>query len=249
MDDPAQDTSTNSTKNSSLGVPVAIVVAGGLIALALYLGGGVGKATGKVAGSAGTGATNPPAQPAPAVSIGDIRPVTADDHVRGPATAKVTVIEYSDLECPFCKRFHPTMQQLVAEYPNDVRWVYRHFPLEKLHQQAPKESEAVECASEQGKGWEMIDKIYEVTPSNDGLDLDTLPTLAREAGVANVAQFEACVESGKYKGRVDDDVADAQSAGGQGTPYSVVLGPNGEKAPISGAQPYASVKAAVDKFL
>lgn len=254
MDDPVPTTSTNSAKNNSLGVPVAIVVAGGLIAVALYFGSASSKTSTDQGGGAATAGNTGntaavPAQPAPAVSIGDIRPVTADDHVRGPAAAKVTVIEYSDLECPFCKRFHPTMQQLVKEYPNDVRWVYRHFPLEQLHQQAPKESEAVECASEQGKGWEMIDKIYEVTPSNDGLDLDTLPTLAREVGVANIAQFEACVESGKYKGRVDDDLADAQSAGGQGTPYSVVLGPNGEKVPISGAQPYASVKAAVDKFL
>jgi protein-disulfide isomerase len=138
------------------------------------------------------------------------------------------------------------MQQLVKEYPNDVRWVYRHFPLPQLHQQAPKESEAVECADEQGKGWEMIDKIYEITPSNDGLDLTTLPELARQVGVANIATFTTCLESGKYKNRVDADVADAQSAGGRGTPYSVLITADGQKIPISGAQPYASVKAMVD---
>lgn len=239
---------SNTSKNGALGVPVAIVIAGGLIALAIYYGGGTGLKA-QVAGDVQPVATNPPLQAPPAPAIGDIRPVTADDYVRGPMDAKVTVIEYSDLECPFCKRFHPTMQQLVKEYPNDVRWVYRHFPLEQLHQQAPKESEAVECAKEQGKGWEMIDKIYEVTTSNDGLDMATLPTLARGLGVTNIPQFEACLESGKYKSRVDDDIADAQAAGGRGTPYSVVIGPDGQKAPISGAQPYASVKAAVDQYL
>lgn len=236
MNDPMKPT-------NSWGVPIAIVIAGGLIALALYFGGGRAN---QVA------STNQAAAPLPtalAPSIGDIRPVTADDYVRGPATAKVTVIEYSDLECPFCKRFHPTMQQLVAEYPNDVRWVYRHFPLEQLHQQAPKEAEAVECAQEQGKGWELIDKIYEVTTSNNSLDLKTLPTLARQVGVVNIAQFESCVAADKYKSQIDNDIADAQSAGGRGTPYSVIMGPNGAKVPINGAQPYATVKAAVAKFL
>ena len=230
---------------NAFGVPASIVIAGGLIALAIYFGGG-SRGGAAVSGQQ----TAAPAIPTPvAPVIGDIRPVSDDDYVRGPANAKVTIIEYSDLECPFCKRFHPTMQQLVKEYPNDVRWVYRHFPLPQLHQQAPKESEAVECAKEQGKGWELIDKIYEVTPSNDGLDLTTLPALAQQVGVANRAQFETCLESGKYTSRVDDDVADAQAAGGQGTPYSVLLAPNGEKVPISGAQPYATVKATVERFL
>lgn len=231
---------------NSLGTPVAIVIAGGLIALAIYFGGGAGR-TNNVASQNPPAASAQPTVPPPA--IGDIRPVGEGDYVRGPATAPVTVIEYSDLECPFCKRFHPTMQQLVREYPNDVRWVYRHFPLPQLHQQAFAESEAVECADEQGKGWELIDKIYEVTPSNDGLDLTTLPTLAQQVGVANRAQFEACLASGKYKSQVEEDIADAESAGGRGTPYSVILAPNGEKIPINGAQPYASVKATVERFL
>ena len=230
----------------SLSTPLAIVIAGGLIALAVYFGGSASQPSGTVSDNqAGTSALPTPEIPV----IGDIRPVSDQDYVRGPATAKVTVIEYSDLECPFCKRFHPTMQQLVREYPNDVRWVYRHFPLPQLHQQAFQESEAVECAREQGKGWEMIDKIYEVTPSNDGLDLTTLPTLAQQVGVTNRAQFEACLTSGKYKSRVEDDIADAEAAGGRGTPYSVILAPNGEKIPINGAQPYATVKATVERFL
>lgn len=243
------DVAPDSTKPAnSLGVPAAIVIAGGLIALAVYYGGGQGTAN-RVAAVDQPAITVPPAAAPEVPPIGDIRPVADTEYVRGPANAKVTIIEYSDLECPFCKRFHPTMQQLVKEYPNDVRWVYRHFPLPQLHQQAPKESMAVECANEQGKGWEMIDKIYEVTPSNDGLDLTTLPQLASQVGVANAVTFKACLDSDKYKSKVDADVTDAAAAGGRGTPYSVLITADGQKIPISGAQPYATVKATVDKYL
>lgn len=245
MNEKIEEEKKSGGAQSPMGVPVAIVVAGGLIALAVYFGG-----------------RGPAEQPVPeevaaelgeakvaGATIGDIRAVDETDHVRGAANARVTVIEYSDFECPFCKRFHPTMQQLVAEYPNDVRWVYRHFPLEQLHSQAPKEAEATECAGEQGKFWELADIVYEVTPSNDGLDLATLPDLARRAGVPDVPRFESCLESGVFADQVAEDLKDAETAGGMGTPYSVIIGPNGEKEALSGAQPYASVKAAVEKYL
>jgi len=226
------------------GVPIAIVIAGALIALAVYFGNDSAPVAAPVAAEP-TAAAAVPSAP----SIGDIRPVSDTDHIRGNANAKVTIIEYSDFECPFCKRFHPTMQQVMKEYPNDVRWVYRQFPLEQLHRQAPAESVASECAGEQGRFWEFTDLIYEVTPSNDGLDLTQLPTYARQAGVANIPQFEACLDSGKYDERIAADIADAQVAGGRGTPYAVVLGPEGEKLPINGAQPFASIKATIDSLL
>ena len=141
------------------------------------------------------------------------------------------------------------MQQIVDEYPNDVRWVYRQFPLEQLHRKAKKQAEATECAAEQGKFWELTDKIFEVTPSNDGLDMDTLPDLARQVGVPNIQQFQSCLDSGKYTQAVEDDIADAQAAGGRGTPYSVVLTADGKKLPINGAQPYESVKQTIEQAL
>ena len=252
----SESESTHTTKQTSqvFGVPAAIVIAGALIAAAVYFGGGN---LGNNAGTAGTQVANnnaggQPAQPAAAPAqptVGDIREVTSEDHIRGATNAKVTVIEYSDFECPFCKRFHPTMTQLLEEYPNDVRWVYRQAPLAQLHAKATKEAEATECAAEQGKFWELTDLIFEVTPSNDGLNLDDLPKLAGQAGVPNIQQFQSCLDSGKYAQHVQDDLADAQSAGLRGTPYSVVLAPNGEKFPISGAQPYASVKQIVDQAL
>ncbi len=244
---------SSTPKSSPLGIPLAIVIAGGLIAAALYLGGG--KAVSFItqvpdANNAGTtvGTAVAPTQ-LTEPAVGDVRAITDSDHIRGAANAKVTVVEYVDLECPFCKRFHPTLQQLIQEYPNDVRWVYRHFPLEQLHSKAPKQAEATECAGEQGKFWEFTDKIFEVTPSNDGLDMSTLPDLARQVGVPNIQQFQSCLDSGKYADHVAADLADAQTAGGRGTPYSVVIASNGEKFPINGAQPYASVKQVVDKAL
>jgi len=245
--DTAKEESFGKGKPSPLGVPVAIVIAGALIAVAVYFGGRV-PAGQPPENDDVVAAPEEAAEVAGAV-IGDIRPVGEADHVRGAAGARVTVIEYSDLECPFCKRFHPTAQQLTQEYPNDVRWVFRHFPLEQLHQQAAKEAEATECAGEQGKFWEMLDKIFEVTPSNNGLDLNTLPTLATQVGVANMQQFQSCLDTGKYADHVAKDVADAEAAGGRGTPYSVIIGPNGEKEALSGAQPYDDVKAAVEKYL
>lgn len=242
-------------KSSSFGVPAAIVIAGGLIAAAIYFGVSQSNVQSLVAGQQTSNQPAQPAAPAPAPprpTIGAFRPVDEKtDHIRGAANAKVTVIEYSDTECPFCKRFHPTMQQLLKEYPHDVRWVYRHFPLDALHSKARKESEATECAGELGgndKFWAYVDRLFEVTPSNDGLDPAELPKIAEFVGL-NRATFESCLSSGKYASRVADDLADAGAAGAQGTPYSIVLAANGEKFPINGAQPYSAVKQLVDQAL
>jgi len=252
----AEDEQSSSSSNNMLNTPLAIVIAGGLIALALYFsnGGSATTATTKTdtdtdtAPAAGTAAK--PNQPAAAgPTIGDFRPVSDEDHIRGAANAKVTIIEYSDLECPFCQRFHVTMTQVLEKYPNDVRWVYRHFPLTQLHSKADTEAYAAECAGEQGKFWEFTDLVFEVTPSNNGLDLDTLPDLARQAGVANITQFQTCLDSEKYADKVAADLADAGAAGGRGTPYSIVIGPDGETTAINGAQPFESVSATVESLL
>lgn len=110
------------------------------------------------------------------------------DHVLGNPNALVTIIEFSDTECPFCKKFHETMRKIIDEYGKDgkVKWVYRHFPLDQIHSKSRKEAEATECATEQGgneKFWEFINKIYEITPSNNGLDPAELPKIAKSIGL------------------------------------------------------------------
>lgn len=177
-----------------------------------------------------------------------LQPVTPRDHLRGSPDAPVKIVEFGDTECPLCQRFHPTLQRIVAEYPGKVVWVYRHFPNDDIHPKARKEAEATECAAELGgnaKFWAYLDRLFEITPSNNRLDPAQLPRIAEYVGL-NRAKFEQCLRSGKYAQRVADDVADALAAGGQGTPYTVVVAPNGRKFAILGAQPYASVKLVVD---
>lgn len=234
--------------NDRFSIPGAIVLAGAIIAGAIVLTRAPGRPS--APGAAGGPAASPTVAAAEALALKiAFRPVdAARDHIRGPENAKVTLIEYSDTECPFCKRFHPTLQQAIREYPNDVRWVYRHFPLTALHAKALKESEATECAGEQGKFWEYVDLLFERTPSNDQLDPAQLPVIAKDAGL-DAAKFEECLSSGRMAPRVQEDLDDAQKAGGQGTPYTVIVGPQGETIPFSGAQPYANLKQVIDGLL
>ncbi len=180
-----------------------------------------------------------------------MRPISDDDHIRGDKNAPVTIVEYSDLECPFCKRFHPTLVRLINEYEGQVKWVYRHFPLTSLHPKAPKEAEATECANELGgndKFWAYIDRLYEVTPSNNRLELSELPQIAQDVGLDR-QQFEECLNSGKYAQYVQTDYQDAVTAGGTGTPYSVIIDADGNKIPVSGAVPYEQLKQVIDSLL
>jgi len=179
----------------------------------------------------------------------NVKPVDpAKDHIRGNKNAEVTIIEYSDTECPFCKRFHTSMQEVMDTYGTKIRWVYRHFPLDQLHSKARNEALATECANEQGKFWEYIDKVYEATPSNDGLDPAQLTQFAKDLKL-NTTKFQSCMDSKKYAQFVSDQQADGETAGVQGTPFSIVIGPNGEKEAINGALPTASIGQVLDKYV
>lgn len=178
--------------------------------------------------------------------------ITSQDHIRGNFDAPVTIVEYSDFECPFCKSFHPTMQRIVQEYGDQVAWVYRHFPLDSIHSKARPEAVAAECAAELGGNdafWKYADRFFEVTPSNDQTDINTvLPRIAQEIGL-NKSLFAACLESGKYDDHVQDDVDNAIATGGNGTPWSIIVTESGKKYPLSGAQPYEAVKQLVERAL
>jgi protein-disulfide isomerase len=189
---------------------------------------------------------------APTATDITLAPVNSDDHIRGSLNATVKIVEYSDLECPFCKKHHSTMGQLVSEYSNDqVAWVFRHFPLDSLHPKSRKEAEATECAAELGGNdgfWALTDKIFEVTPGNNGLDLDTVPDLAVKVGLDG-DKFTQCWNSGKYANKVQAQYQDATKAGGRGTPYNVIIGPDGQKVPLAGAYPIEAFKQIIDSML
>lgn len=189
-----------------------------------------------------------PQTPAPAASV---PPLALDDHVRGNRNAKVLLIEYSDFECPYCKTFHPTLQQAVNAYGDNVAWVYRHFPL-GFHANAQKEAEAAECVAELGgneKFWEFSDKLFERTTSNGtGFALDKLAPLAAEIGVDTTA-FQTCLDSGKYTEKVKKHMAEGTAAGVTGTPGTFVVKADGSSTLIPGALPLEMVKQAIDKAL
>lgn len=175
------------------------------------------------------------------------------DHIRGNPGAPVTLIEYSDFECPFCKRFHATLKKVVDGSNGQVKWVYRHFPLDELHPvKARKEAAAAECAAELGGNnafWKFADRFFELTPSNNQTDIDTvLPQIAREIGL-DKAQFASCLASGRHDRRVEEDYQSAVASGGRGTPWTIIVSKSGKTFPLSGAQPYASVKQLVDLAL
>jgi len=188
---------------------------------------------------------SPAMSPTPAQT--NVDSVSDQDHVRGDRNARIALIEYSDLECPFCKQFHKTAQRVVDEYDGQVMWVYRHFPLDNLHPKADKEADAAECAED--KFWAMTDKIYEVTPSNNGLNPDDLPKLAKEVGV-DQGKFQECLDSGKFASHVEDDYQSGIRAGVTGTPRNILLDTKtGKTRVIPGAVPFEQVKVAIDAML
>ena len=217
-------------------LPITIVVAGLLIAGAVFLVGNSG------------------AKPTASGSKVTARAYDATkDHILGNPDAAVKVVEYMDLECPHCKIFNTTMHQVMDYYgaSGKVAWVVRPFPLGSIHSKAPKEAEAAECAFDQGGDamyYKFLDKVFEVTPSNDGLDPAQLPVIAKDVGVVNIDQFNQCLSSGKYTKKINDSYAEAIAAGGQGTPFTLVM-VGTDSVVLNGAQPYDSMRAAIDTVL
>jgi protein-disulfide isomerase len=226
----------NTTNKANQGqIAGAIVVAGLLIAGAILLKGNTA-----------------PLAPTPVANNGNnieniqLEPISKDDHILGNIKAKVVIVEYSDLECPFCKVFHQTMQQVLINN-KDIAWVYRHYPISTLHAKAMSEAIATECAWEQGGNtafWQFADKIFEITTSNDGLDSAELPKIAGAIGL-DVNAFNNCLASGKFEEKIQNEIANANKAGVRGTPKSFILKNGKVVDTIDGAQ---SVNVVLEKI-
>jgi len=226
-------------------IAIAIVIAGVIIGGALYYSRG-GSGTDNTGATAGQGTTQSTAD------INSVPTVSGDDHILGNANAPVVIIEYSDFECPFCKDFHLTMRRIMADYgkSGDVAWVFRHFPIPQLHSKAPKEAQAAECAAEQGGNdafWKFADRIFEVTPSNNGLDPATLPAIIKYIGL-DEAKFNECLSSTRHQDVVAKQYQEAVAGGAQGTPFSVIFA-EGQRTPLNGSYPYEAVKGLLDGVL
>lgn len=183
----------------------------------------------------------------------NLRPVDlARDHILGAADAAVTIVEYSDFECPFCKRFHPTMKQFMAENGDRARWVYRHFPLSFHNPGAQTQAEAAECAADLGGNeafWQYTDAIYaRTTAGGDGFPRENLAPLAAEIGV-DAEAFAECLNSGRMTERVQQDQENGAAAGVTGTPAIFLLRRDGQIRALAGALPLTELQAAVDELL
>jgi len=248
---------------NSLSIPAAIVIAGALVAIGIVM---------SKAPAAPQQAANQAAQTV------TVKPVTASDHILGNANAPITVVEYADLECPYCKMFEGTMSQIMSTYgtKGQVAWVYRHFT---VHSLAPSEANAAECASAIGGNnafWQYINTVFATTTSTNSLNPAVLPAIAKNLGL-DTSKFNTCVSAATYLPLVQQETSDAEAAGGQGTPFSVMvlanplsaagqqavgnyisqsgfgqyvsLGANGKTISLDGALPEANVAAIIDLVL
>ncbi|MDA1038454.1 MAG: thioredoxin domain-containing protein [bacterium] len=218
------------------------------IAIAALFGVFSGGATGPSAERAKTQPTAAAAAQAPAAApsaptAGLLPEVTDADWVRGDLSkAKVVMVEYSDFECPFCGRHHPSMLQMMDEFGDDVAWVYRHFPL-SFHPQAQPSAVASECVGEQGGHdafWAFTDVMFE---NQTALGTPLYEKTVQDIGL-DLALFRTCVTSGKYDSKIANDQAGGGAAGVTGTPATFI---NGQI--VSGAVPAVQMQQMISGLL
>ncbi len=166
--------------------------------------------------------------------------VAATGPSKGPDSARVTIIEFSDFQCPFCRREAPVVNEVLGKYPSDVRLVYRHLPLTNIHPRAQAAAEASLCAHEQGRFWEYHDRLFDAPGKFTDADLSRM---AGEAGL-DARRYAGCVEERRYRAAVDEDAKAAEAAGITGTPAFLING-----ILLSGAQPASAFFKLIDREL
>lgn len=231
-----------------VGGVLVICTIGFFVVLSMLLGGdGISNKTTKTTTKPTAAA---PAAPSPSAAptrppAGDVPPVTDEDHVRG--SGDVTIIEYSDYECPFCNRFHPSMTRLLDEYEGQVRWVYRHFPL-SFHAQAMPSANAAECVAELGGNdafWEFTDELF---VNQSALSDSLYEKLAADLGIDG-GDFEGCVNERRHQAHITADQSGGSAAGVTGTPGSFIIAADGSATLVPGAIPYEQLEAMVLQVL
>jgi protein-disulfide isomerase len=165
--------------------------------------------------------------------------VDATGPSKGPQNAPITIVEFSDFECPYCVRAEETVKQVLEAYPDKIRLVYRDYPL-PMHAKAPKAAEAAHCAGDQGKYWEMHDKLF---ANAQKLEVADLKAHAREVGLDG-GKFDQCLDSSEKAKVVEAHKKAGEEAGVSGTPAFFING-----RPLSGAQPLEAFKTVIDEEL
>lgn len=220
-------------------VPFSIIIAGALIGGGIYM-----SSQGKKSFPNGSDVRQQTIEAIP------LKEVSNADHILGNPNAQIMIVEYSDTECPYCKIYHKTMDRIMSEYGPEgkVARVYRHFP---LHKQSIKEAVATECAAKIGGNdmfWKYLDQVYARTNSNDTLDLNELPKIAKDLSLDSKS-FNDCLTNNQTQDLVIEDFNDAKLLKISGTPYSVLVTRDGQKISIEGAQPYEVIKGMIDAAL
>lgn len=165
---------------------------------------------------------------------------TDDDPSVGPKEARITIVEFSDFECPFCKQAFPIIRELMVKYGDRVRFIHRDFPITQIHDKAQKAAEAGECADEQGKFWALHDKIFQYAPA---IAVSDLKRYAQETGL-DTARFNACLDNAQFAAEVQQDFQDGVALGVRGTPTWFI---NGKK--VEGVIPRESFIKLLDQLL
>jgi len=192
----------------------------------------------ELAGAPG-GAPSPPSRPNRPDSNREYDVELGEAPTKGPAAAVITIVEWSDFQCPFCNRVSPTLAKIEEEYGDQVQLAFKHLPL-SIHPQAPQAHAAAEAAHRQGKFWEMHDRIFQ---NQRDLSVATLEGYAQQIGL-DMNQYTEDVEDDDVRQRIDDDMEQASKLGVTGTPSFFI---NGRY--LSGAQPFENFKRVIDAAL
>lgn len=233
----------NTAPQSHPAVPIAIIVGFAMIAIAIFFTAGSRTKT----PDALTGETS-----SSTIPLGTPRPVDSTDYIKGNPNAPILLIEYSDYDCPFCKQYHTTLNQIMDEYgvTGRVAWVYRQFPIGQLHPNSPKLSEAALCVGSIGGNdafWKFTDMIFDKREIDEPTNPIKLPDYAKEAGVS-AEEYKACMDGGKMEDAVKKSMEDAFNLGARGTPYTVIM-VGTQQAVVNGNQSYDVVKSIIDNLL
>lgn len=223
----------------SFSIPAAIIGAGALIAFAIVY----TNLRNSVPPLKGSAQVSGASEPQPPLDPNDLKALEDDDPFLGSPNAPVSIVEFGDFQCPFCRRFsQSTAQQIIEAYvkTGHARFVYRDFPITSIHGEAQKSAEAAQCAHEQGKFWQYQDILYE---RQSELGMTNYKQWAAELGL-DTAQFNACLDSGKYAEEVNKDARDGAALGVNGTPATFVNGTL-----ITGAVPFFQFQAVIEEAL
>lgn len=220
-------------------IPGAIIVAGLLIAGAVW----VSMQSSNTSPQPNTGD----------VDTSVVLPITEDDHVLGNPNAPIIIVEYSDIDCPFCKQYHEVMKQVIDEYgpSGEVAWVYRHFPITQIHPDARKHAIAAECVAREGGNdafWDFLDILFVNAPGSERTNPARYAEFAAQVGVSE-AELNTCMADPSVDAHVQSEIEVALEAGATGTPFNVIVVDGEEPVALAGSVPYNTMKNIIDQIL